>query len=381
MKDDQPPSFTPRSDIDVIDRHGKVLYFSLESFIKHIAQGDACFICGADPTRVAFNNEHVIPDWILSRYNLHSRRVTLPNGGWVKYGQYTVPCCEDCNAQMSETFEKPISDLVKGGYRAVIRQMLDEGPLLIFNWLALIYLKTQLKDKQLRFNRDRRESDETVAEHYDWVQLHHIHCVARAFYTRAKLNNGILGTTFVWPAYSLPGQEEFDYGDSHPGKTLLLRLGDVAFISVLNDSGFVRGYLDNGLSTITGPLSSLQLRELMVRMAYTNMHLIERPKYHSGFEGTYDHPHRDGLAIADCPYEMTAALPEKAEIEEVDPRVLGDLLVSYLKGPIDSLVPEEDRETLITHMADGMHSLIFDPEIGFLENPTSDTASDVISSD
>jgi hypothetical protein len=37
-------------DVDVIDPSGKVLYFSVESFIKNIAGGNLCFICGADPS-------------------------------------------------------------------------------------------------------------------------------------------------------------------------------------------------------------------------------------------------------------------------------------------------------------------------------------------
>jgi len=78
--------------VDVIEKSGKVLYFSIRSFIDKIAGGNVCFICGADPDTVVFNDEHVIPDWILSRHNLHARLITLPNEADLKYGQYVVPC-------------------------------------------------------------------------------------------------------------------------------------------------------------------------------------------------------------------------------------------------------------------------------------------------
>src|SRR5713101_4599678 len=109
--------FLSRDDVDVIDPSGKVLYFSIRSFIDKVAGGNVCFICGADPTTVNFNDEHVIPDWILADYSLHSRRITLPNEAGLMYGQYTVPCCESCNTRMSDVFEHPISTVVKQGYQ------------------------------------------------------------------------------------------------------------------------------------------------------------------------------------------------------------------------------------------------------------------------
>ena len=64
MTDEQVQQLLSRDNVDVINRHGTMLYFSVDSFIKHIAGGDVCFICGADPKEVTFNNEHVIPDWL-----------------------------------------------------------------------------------------------------------------------------------------------------------------------------------------------------------------------------------------------------------------------------------------------------------------------------
>jgi hypothetical protein len=84
-------------------------------------------------TATAFNNEHVIPDWVLTLFDLHGRRITLPDERGVRYGQYTVPCCEACNAQMSRIFEKPISNLVKAGYAAVVEHLYQDGPWLLFS--------------------------------------------------------------------------------------------------------------------------------------------------------------------------------------------------------------------------------------------------------
>jgi hypothetical protein len=44
---------------------GNVIYFSLERFVRDIGLGDCCFICGASPSDVPFNNEHVIAEWFF----------------------------------------------------------------------------------------------------------------------------------------------------------------------------------------------------------------------------------------------------------------------------------------------------------------------------
>jgi hypothetical protein len=84
-------------DGSVLDRAGKVVYFSLDRFVRDVCLGDCCFICGANPADVPFNNEHVIPEWLLRRYNLFALSLTLPNGSAVRYDRYTVPCCASCN--------------------------------------------------------------------------------------------------------------------------------------------------------------------------------------------------------------------------------------------------------------------------------------------
>ena len=51
--------------VSVVDAEGKVIFFSTERFVKDICLGDFCFICGADPSEKQFNNEHILPRWLL----------------------------------------------------------------------------------------------------------------------------------------------------------------------------------------------------------------------------------------------------------------------------------------------------------------------------
>lgn len=87
-----------------------------------------------------FNNEHVLPNWLLRRYGLHERVITLPNDTTFRYDRYTIPCCADCNGLMGREVEQPIRALIEQGSQAVYEHVQRGGALRIFVWLALIIL-------------------------------------------------------------------------------------------------------------------------------------------------------------------------------------------------------------------------------------------------
>lgn len=60
----------------IIHSNGTILFYRLDHFIKDIIQDGCCFVCGANPDKTKFNDEHIIPDWILKKYNLYKREIT-----------------------------------------------------------------------------------------------------------------------------------------------------------------------------------------------------------------------------------------------------------------------------------------------------------------
>ena len=155
------------ADGSIVDDQGKVLYFSVERFVRDICEGDCCFICGRDRSIIDFNEEHVLPDWVISRYGLIGKAINLPNGTTLRYDQYKVPCCVECNFRMGREIEAPIARLVEGEFDVLAHHIRRHGHLLLFLWIALIFLKTHLKDKVLRFNRDLRAPSNPISGLYD----------------------------------------------------------------------------------------------------------------------------------------------------------------------------------------------------------------------
>ena len=64
-----------------------------------------------------FNDEHIIPRWILKRFGLFDKQITLPSGERRHYRGYRIPCCVTCNSLLGDTVEAPISQLLDGDYQ------------------------------------------------------------------------------------------------------------------------------------------------------------------------------------------------------------------------------------------------------------------------
>lgn len=267
---------------------GTVLHFSIDRFVRQVCAGACCMICGRPRAEVEFNREHVLPDWLLRRFKLHDRAIRLPSQTAFTYAQYTVPCCVQCNDRMGALMETPVREMLTSGYETLAERLQRESPKVLFAWLAFLFLKTHFRDLTLRFDRDRRNPSPAIGELYEWRELHHIHCLARSIYTGAKFTSGTIGSLLVLPADTSPPLELFDYGDLYRGRTVLIRIDDICIVAALNDSCSSLTAYREELKIIKGDLSPLQLREIMVRIAYLNVRLRERPQFYSdiGPEGT-----------------------------------------------------------------------------------------------
>jgi len=342
---------------------GKVLFFGIEDYMDKIANGDCCFICGAEPNSKEFNNEHIIPDWILRKYGLYSKFITLPNGTKFKYNQYTVPCCKDCNSELGRVYEEPISNLLSKSYPEIVQSLQEKPDLVhfIFRWLSLIFLKTHLKDKSLLLNRDKRKNTEYISKDYYWEDMHHIHCISRSFFSGAKIDKEVYGTILILPTFREAGEGDFDYVDSHAGKGVLLQLGDFSIIAVLNDScaGYT-AFLDN-IKKIKGALNSFQLREILAHLNYINLSLKERPIFKSSISPFGE-------------YRIIVETPKKLELIPNEENIItpGKILRYYVDNMIGDV---EGREKILDEIEQGKRGYLFDENGDFMTNKETTTAN------
>lgn len=350
--------FIQTSDGSVEDPTGKVLFFSFERFMADIVEGDCCFICGVKPGVAAFNDEHILPDWILRRYDLYDKTITLPNGTKFRYGGFKIPCCEECNRAMGRTFEEPISGFFADGAAALSRELKENGPWLLFCWMCLIFVKTHLKDKNLRLHLDAREGTDTIGDLHDWDDLHHIHCMARAFYSGCQLTKEAMGSLLVLPAKVRPHFEGFDYGDLSFAKTVVLRIEETAIVAVLNDAQAVLSIYFEELDKIKGPLSPLQVREVAAHFASINIHLAGRPSFSSDFSSGE--------------YRILGHRPEDLRLEDWRPEIHGAIMDHTCK---DMLAGVPDSENIREQVRTGRCTFLTRPD-GSFQSDNMDWNSD-----
>lgn len=259
----------------------KILFFSADKFYEEIYLNDNCFICGANPSNKKFNDEHILPKWILKKYKLFSSQITLSNEQHYRYDRYKIPCCEECNKLYGKIVETPISDGFSHGYNHACT-FYKKHYRLIFIWLTLIFLKTHLKDKKFKFDPKKKTS---IGDIYEWEKLHHLHCISRIPYTKNLLGRKAIGSMLLVPAKKIDLYPSFDFIDIYEGQTIFIRMDEIAIICVLNDSCSIINSLSDLISKFSGPLDALQLRELAVKFAYMNMKLQNRPDFFSQLDG------------------------------------------------------------------------------------------------
>ena len=306
-------------DGSLIDDAGKTIFFSFEKFKEEICKKGHCFVCGTKPHK-AFNDEHVIPDWIQRQCRIQKEGLDLPNGQKVTYGTYKIACCSECNSLLGDVYETPISKVVKGGQEAVIEFVQNGGRQLFCGWLTLIFLKVHLRDFRNRVSLDLREPTEFIGDSYELHELHHIHAVARAVTAGVEIDPDVLGTLVVLDVASL--EEAFDYCDNLSGRTLLLQVNGTAFVYVIDDCGATSTMLQDQLKVLPHPLNRIQVREVYARYLTANMHIASMPTFGTIVSGETGQP------------RITVDLPE-FKAHDFDPTLFG----AMFRGSLANLAP------------------------------------------
>jgi hypothetical protein len=293
-------------DNTIYGQDGKVLHFSFQRFRRDVVEGDCCFMCGRLPSpTVRFNDEHIVPQWLLRRYGMYHEAITLTKGNGARYDHFTVRCCADCNSDLGALVETPTKELLCNGYDSLMSQMSETVAARIYCWCALLFLKMHLKDRTVRFERDRRKPSASVGSAHDWGAMHHIQCIARCPLLKIGLGRGAVGTLFFKRAKMHPTlRERYDQGDISFATTSMVRIDDIAIFAVLNDAGLC-GMVLGELFERLGPLHPIQVREAMANLAYCSLRLRDRPT----FRTTMDTARRMWIEAEYLPKSLALSAP------------------------------------------------------------------------
>ena len=337
------------------DTDGKVLYFGMDRFLSDICHGRHCFLCGASSEVKTFNDEHIIPKWILRKLNIYKEKITLPNKAKIPYERYVLPCCKECNSFLGEEVESEIQSAFENGHKSLSEYIHNKGPKKLFLWIALIFFKTHLKDSYLRKNLDKRKGVESIASDYNWSFMHHIHCLVRTLKTGVKFDERCYGTTIIVPAQVNSNYSEFDFCDTYASNTIMLRIGDAAIISVLDDSCASSYFFKPYYEKITGACSPLQLREILAHLTLINNKLRYRPRFFTQFN-------RFTQEVS-----ISTELPDIAELDEFTNEEFGNILYSKVHDYIGKVI-SLDGNFNEKNVRNGTYHFLLDLDNKFISN-------------
>ena len=136
---------------------------------------------------------------------------------------------------------------------------------------------------------------------------------------------------------------------------MLLRLDDTAMLTVFNDSGGAINYFYQKLEKITGPVSELQLREIMAELAFLNLHLKERPTFHTEFD------------VVNEKCRIIGKRP-KLELLDMDRQVRGKLLHYAVRHALPHIrMPGQTEDELLEAIKSGNFTFLFDDDGAFIK--------------
>jgi hypothetical protein len=230
-------------------------------------------------------------------------------------------------------------------------------------WLGSLFLKIHLKDKQHRYELDLRKPSHKIADLYDWTKLHHLHCIVRCFYTNAAVEPSALGSCFAIRAKTASTTDDFDFGDLYETQAIFVRLGDTAFYAVFDDAGISMVPVMPILERIRGPLTEVQTRELLAKLAFANFQIRWRPKFVS-----VSHAEKELIVIL-------AKLPKRVAFKKPDYRMRGRLLKEALGNHFDmTRVRGVSRREFRQSVSAGTFSFILDENGDFIQQEFSRTS-------
>jgi hypothetical protein len=264
--------------------HPHKRFVTTDEFVALVKDPTRCIICCRELVDVGISREHVLPNWILKKYKLHSVEITLPYGNDPRrYAGHTIPCCKDCNSLMGRKLEQPVRRLLEPGYSVFQQQSLPYQLIeTIFVWLSWIFLKLLIKDGTILVSPDRREEAAMQDQEVDWVDLHHIYCVARTPYSGAQKAAAVLGTTLILPMEDSNYREEFHFTSIHQSQTILIRLGDIALLANLSDSsGSMETIYNCVLPKEQKSFLLVEVMEICAELATTSLRIRDRPEYYT----------------------------------------------------------------------------------------------------
>lgn len=268
-----------REDADgsIIFEDGTVFHWSPSRLNRLVSTDNTCFLCGRDRSTTDFDEEHVLPQWILRDFNLKNEKVALPNNQLVPYYKYKIPCCERCNKWFGRNLETPMKNIVARASDNPKERILGANTELVYSWLANLQFKLSLKDFHWLWSKNPslHEGSIALAAGTDVNNLITAHMFLRTFPFDIRVNPNAIGNLTKLTA--APSEIKFNFKNSTDDQNIFIKFGRIALFATFGDCNHSSSEMDPYFNK--GEYSDLQLIEIFCRQSTFQHCLLSRPNF------------------------------------------------------------------------------------------------------
>lgn len=236
-----------------------------------------CFLSGQKIENIP--EISVFPEWIMKRYSLHEKTMTMLAENVVKYGDIKVPCAPGVIEKIN-ILENDIQKAFEEGYDAVIK--IPE--LNLFQWMAKIMYGILYNDIVHGIRENRMKDKEFKLSPLLTKKFANLHLMLQSVILPMKFNQFIpWSITIVRVNYS---QDIFNYKDETKNINFSLGMNGFGIVACLQDNGENKKHHQNLLNKIESKtLHPIQFEELWSRFLYSNYLLNTSTDYRYDVSG------------------------------------------------------------------------------------------------
>ena len=221
-----------------------------------------CFLSGRTVENI--ETVPVFPEWIMKRYLLHEKTMTMLAENVVKYSDIKVPCASEVIEKVN-VLENEIQKAFEAGYDEVVKI----PKLHLFQWMAKMMYGVLYNDIVHGIHQNKTKDKAFTLSPLLTKKFANLHLMLQSMITPMKFNDFIPWSIVVVPVnYS---QDIFNYKDETKNINFSLGMNGFGIVACLQDNGENRKHHKSLLDKIgSKTLHPIQFEELWSRFLYSN---------------------------------------------------------------------------------------------------------------
>lgn len=266
---------------------------------------NTCFLTGKKLDGADLYFVPVFPQWLMERYDLEDKELTMLNWNKMKYGELVLPVCEEVMLAIQE-----LDDVTQKAFEKGYDAVKEMPELTIFQWMARVMYGVLYFD--LRFTIQKKASKGRLFQASPLLErkfknlLFMLHSLIRP----VKFDGFI-----PWSMKCNPvkiSKDILNYKDETHKLNFCLNMNGFGIVACLQDNGGVKQYHEDILKIVGDKeLHPAQFEELYGHFIYANYIMREMPE---GYQISLDED--EETLVFRLPEQMNKEMPEFAEWDD-----------------------------------------------------------------